>query len=210
MGWQGLTNSRIGPVPNSASCHTCLRRLGLWMFKSKEVDEGGQVVVPAPMDHLDPLREHRFFCPWKNPQAQSRGGVMSNGKDSLTGWRTLVQTIKNESDLRNLYSGKSKRTGQLQEQRLASPSPVRGMPGTPGSPSPITPGPKMNIDASSTGTPQTNAGDDEEKTREAKDKERWARLRKVKSLFDTKGSRKFRRELGRPGTGHSNKSTTGT
>ncbi|KID67339.1 Zinc finger, C3HC-like protein, partial [Metarhizium hybridum] len=210
MGWQGLTNSRIGPVPNSASCHTCLRRLGLWMFKSKEVDEGGQVVVPAPMDHLDPLREHRFFCPWKNPQAQSRGGVMSNGKDSLTGWRTLVQTIKNESDLRNLYSGKSKRTGQLQEQRLASPSPVRGIPGTPGSPSPITPGPKINIDASSTGTPQTNAGDDEEKTREAKDKERWARLRKVKSLFDTKGSRKFRRELGRPGTGHSNKSTTGT
>ncbi|KID93172.1 c3hc zinc finger protein [Metarhizium guizhouense ARSEF 977] len=210
MGWQGLTNSRIGPVPNSASCHTCLRRLGLWMFKSKEVDEVGQVVVPAPMDHLDPLREHRFFCPWKNPQAQSRGGVMSNGKDSLTGWRTLVQTIKNESDLRNLYSGKPKRTGQLQEQRLASPSPVRGMPGTPGSPSPITPGPKMNIDASSTGTPQTNAGDDEEKTREAKDKERWARLRKVKSLFDTKGSRKFRRELGRPGTGHSNKSTTGT
>ncbi|KAG8423416.1 hypothetical protein J3458_000316 [Metarhizium acridum] len=204
MGWQGLTNSRIGPVPNSASCHTCLRRLGLWMFKSKEVDDLGQVVVPAPMDHLDPLREHRFFCPWKNPQVQSRGGV-SNGKDSLAGWRTLVQTIKNESDLRNLYSGKSKRVGQL----LASPSPMRDMPGTPGSPSPAPPGPKMSIDAPSTGTPQTNAGDDEEKTREAKDKERWARLRKVKSLFDTKGSRKFRRGLGRPGTGHSNKSTMG-
>ncbi|OAA51576.1 Zinc finger, C3HC-like protein [Metarhizium rileyi] len=208
MGWQGLTNSRIGPVPNSASCHTCLRRLGLWMFKSKEVDEQGHVIVPAPMDHLDPLREHRFFCPWKNPQAQSRGGVVSD--EDMTGWKAVLQTIKNESELRNLYSGKSKRVGRLQEQGQASPSPARGIPSTPGSPAPPTPDPKTSIDAPSIATTKTNVGDEDEKAREAKDKARWARLRKVKSLFDTKGSRKFRRESGRPGSGQSNESWTGT
>ena len=44
---------------------------------------------------------------------------------------------------------------------------------------------------------------EDEAAREAKDKERWARLRKVKSLFDTKGGRKLKRPLSRPGTGHS-------
>jgi hypothetical protein len=210
IGWQGLTNSRIGPVPNSASCHTCLRRLGLWMFKSKEVDEEGQVVVPAPMDHLDPLREHRFFCPWKSPEAQSRGGVASDKGASMTGWSNLIQSIKNEADLRDIYSGRSTRAGKLQGDKLASPSPMKGALGTPGSPSPVTPGPKISIDAPSIATPQTGAGDEDEKVREAKDKERWARLRKVKSLFDTKGSRKFRRDLGRPESGHSNKAPTGT
>ena len=44
------------------------------------------------------------------------------------------------------------------------------------------------------------AADDEEDpaAREAKDKERWARLRRVKSLFDTKNSKKLRRTLSRP------------
>lgn len=218
MGWQGLTNSRIGAVPNSASCHTCLRRLGLWMFKSKEVDEHGQIVVPAPMDHLDPLREHRFFCPWKSASAQSRGAVDSNKHPELTGWRTLVQTIKNESDLRNVYSGKSRRVGQLRDEGIGSPNPSGGAPGTPGSPGPATPTPKKGADvvlvagpAESVGKGAGGGGEggEDDKMREAKDKERWARLRKVKSLFDTKGSRKSRRETGRPATGHSNEPPAG-
>ncbi|KAK2592017.1 hypothetical protein QQS21_010288 [Conoideocrella luteorostrata] len=210
-GWQGLTNSRIGAVPNSASCHTCLRRLGLWMFKSKEVDDQGQVIIPAPMDHLDPLREHRFFCPWKNAQAQSRGVAGTNKVPVSSGWKTLVQTIKNESDLRNVYSGRSNRVRHLRDDGLASSSPMRGTPGPPGSPSPATPCPKGG-GVPSLVAPQEDAGKDEDddKVRDAKDKERWARLRKVKSLFDTKGSRRFRQESSRPGTGHSNKSATGT
>ncbi|KAG6034545.1 hypothetical protein E4U41_006505 [Claviceps citrina] len=213
MGWQGLTNSRIGAVPNSASCHTCQRRLGLWMFKSKEVDEQGHIVVPAPMDHLDPVREHRYFCPWKDAQAQSRGGPNSNQNQQppLTAWRTLLQAIKNESDLRNVYSGKSRRVDQLAGEESGSPSPsTRGMPVTPGSPAPATPTPKksMQVFSAVLSPPEEPVtGEDDEKVRNAKDKERWARLRKVKSLFDTKGTRKFRLELGRPRTGHSSQST---
>ena len=151
-GWQGLTNTRIGAVPNTASCSACLRRLALWMFKSKEVDDNGQVLVPAPMDHLDPVREHRVFCPWKNADIQVRG------EEKQTAWESLAQMVKNEAGLRLVYQEKPK------EAPEADPA-------------------------------------QEDEVREAKDKERWARLRKVKSLFDTKGARRRR-----PGTSHSSRS----
>lgn len=209
MGWQGLLNPRIGSVPNSASCHTCLRRLGLWMFKSKEVDQQGNVVVPAPMDHLDPVREHRFYCPWKSALAQSRGTGIMEKEPGLPGWKSLVQTIKNESDLLKLY--KLNRAVEAREQGLASPSLERDGTGVPATPAAITPNGNRYTRMPAIVTPGTDGkGDDDEKARDAKDKERWARLRKVKSLFDTKGSKRFRRNSARPGTGDSNKSTTDT
>ncbi|RFU71763.1 hypothetical protein TARUN_10499 [Trichoderma arundinaceum] len=185
LGWQGLTNTRIGAVPNTASCHTCQRRLGLWMFKSKEVDEGGKVIVPAPMDYLDPEREHRFFCPWKNPAAQSRGHSQSNDSTAnMPAWKILLQSIKNESDLRKVYEGRagspSKPTATTSTSTPHKP-PARQGGHTP----------QISVDLSVD-------GEDDEATRDAKDKERWARLRKVKSLFDTK---KLKKSISsRPGT----------
>ncbi|KAK5996595.1 hypothetical protein PT974_01932 [Cladobotryum mycophilum] len=198
LGWQGLTNTRIGAVPNSASCHTCLRRLGLWMFKSKEVDEQGQVLVPAPMDHLDPVREHRFFCPWKSASAQTRGNTSSKGDDKPA-WKTLIQSIKNDSDLRSLYEGGAK-----------SPSKSTAKPTTaPSTPARTTSGADSTPSLAIYGTPgSVNTVHDDEAVRDAKDKERWARLRKVKSLFDTK---KLRRSMtSRPGTSRSTKSAKET
>ncbi|RDA85488.1 hypothetical protein CP532_0005 [Ophiocordyceps camponoti-leonardi (nom. inval.)] len=166
LGWQGLSHPRLGAVPNSASCHTCLRRLGLWMFKSKEVADDGSVLVPAPMDHLDPLREHRFFCPWKSAEAQSRG--------AKSAWSMLLQTLVNDASLRNLYEGRSLTTG-------------------------TSTAPAINVVSGN------DADEADEKARDAKDKERWARLRKVKSLFDTKGARMLRRSVSvnRPDAGQS-------
>lgn len=183
-GWQGLTNPKIGAVPNSASCGTCLRRLGLWMFKSKEVDDDGKILVEAPMDHLDPIREHRFFCPWKNADAQIR--TSHPDKDPLPAWQVLLQMLKNESDLRGFYSKSRARKNTV----TATVTDVDG------NDEPVSlsmdDGPDLSI----------RSFDDkqEEADREAKDKERWARLRKVKSLFDTKASKKLRRQLSRPGT----------
>ncbi|KAF4985965.1 hypothetical protein FDECE_16199 [Fusarium decemcellulare] len=211
LGWQGLNNARIGAVPNSASCHTCLRRLGLWMFKSKEVSDEGEVLVPAPMDFLDPVREHRFFCPWLNPETQRQGNSQSRSGQDLPGWRALVQTLANEAHLRSVYEGRSPARPRTQRPTAAPSTPQR--PGT----------------AASVATPQTPAGgtatpgsvapvgsenfEEDEKERDAKDKERWARLRRVKSLFDSKGSRKLRhsisRSISRPGTAHSTKSAGG-
>ncbi|RDA93722.1 hypothetical protein CP533_0266 [Ophiocordyceps camponoti-saundersi (nom. inval.)] len=166
MGWQGLSHPRLGAVPNSASCHTCLRRLGLWMFKSKEVAEDGTVLVPAPMEHLDPLREHRFFCPWKSAEVQSRG--------AKSAWSMLLQTLVNDASLRSLYEGRS--------ATASTPTAVA-----------------FNVAGGN------EADEADEKARDAKDKERWARLRKVKSLFDTKGAKMLRRSvsINRPDAGQS-------
>lgn len=189
VGWQGLSNSRIGAVPNSASCATCLRRLGLWMFKSKEVDESGKVLVEAPMDHLDPTREHRFFCPWKNPEAQIRASHPD--KETLPAWHVLLQMIKNESDLRGFYS-----SSRATKNTVVTPA------------TPIADHEHAEQDHAHLSTEDgpdlsIRSFDDkqEEADRDAKDKERWARLRKVKSLFETKGSRRLRNKISsRPGT----------
>ncbi|KAF4959973.1 hypothetical protein FGADI_1247 [Fusarium gaditjirri] len=201
MGWQGLNNARIGAVPNSASCHTCLRRLGLWMFKSKEVGENNEVLVPAPMDFLDPAREHRFFCPWANSETQKQAHSQNASGQDLPGWKVLVRTIVNEAHLRSVYEGRSP-ARQRTERSMGAPSTPQ-KPGTAASIStPIqTPG--------SVGAGVDNPEEDE-KERDAKDKERWARLKRVKSLFDTKGSRKLRhsisKSISRPGTATSTKS----
>ncbi|KAI0169081.1 zf-C3HC-domain-containing protein [Hypoxylon sp. FL1284] len=184
-GWQGLTNPRVGAVPNSATCATCLRRLGLWMFKSKEVDEAtGQVLVPAPMDYLDPVREHRQFCPWRNAAVQHNPGARTN--DNKTAWEVLAQTIKNHSYLR----------------AQAEKSGLRGVLHRAAASVPVTPSKGAHAEADG-GSPLlgSDAVDDEDEdgsVRDAKDKERWARLRRVKSLFDTKNGKKLRRTPSRP------------
>lgn len=205
LGWQGLNNARIGAVPNSASCHTCLRRLGLWMFKSKEVGDDGEVLVPAPMDFLDPAREHRFFCPWSNPEAQKQGHSQSRPERDLPGWRLLVQALVNEAHLRSVYEGRSPARQQTQRSAAAPSTPQR--PGTAASINTPTGTPASAL------THGTEHADEDEKDRDVKDKERWARLKRVKSLFDTKGSRKLRhsisKSISRPGTAHSSKSSGG-
>ncbi|KAH8776453.1 C3HC zinc finger domain-containing protein [Diaporthe sp. PMI_573] len=197
LGWQGLSNARIGPVPNTASCHTCLRRLGLWMFKSKEVDpDSGRVIVPAPMDYLDPLREHRFFCPWNSAVAQRittsssrRGGVDVGDDENKPGWEVLLQVLKNEAYLRSRESPKQSRRA------------------------PQTPGNGENAEGGREG--HEEGEDEDEKTQNAKDKERWKRLRRVKSLLGGgKSGHKLRKSItlsrpgssatkSRPGTSHS-------
>lgn len=199
MGWQGLSNARIGAVPNSASCHSCLRRLGLWMFKSKEVGPDNEIIVPAPMDFLDPVKEHRFFCPWKNAQAQRLGGAKPNQGANLSASEMLAQSIRNEAYLRGALEGPGKSmTGTVTDADGDARTPSRGsvaMPQTPGS------------QHTTVGGVDSPDGEDDA-TRDAKDKERWARLRRVKSLFDHKGSRKLRKSMSRPGTAHSTKSAT--
>ncbi|KAI1271012.1 zf-C3HC-domain-containing protein [Xylaria sp. FL0933] len=192
-GWQGLTNPRIGAVPNSATCATCLRRLGLWMFRSKEVDEAtGEVIVPAPMDHLDPVREHRFFCPWRNPTAQQNPGAKT--KDTKAGWEILAQTLKNSAYLRQ----QAEKSGHRTPFHRAAAS----LPGTPSRSS------KRDGEGQAAMETPDKPGDEQEEeedmaVRDAKDKERWAKLRRVKSLFDTKGRKKQQRALSRPGTASS-------
>lgn len=269
LGWQSLTHPQLGnPVPNSASCHTCLRRLGLWMFKSREVDPAtGAVVVPAPMDHLDPLREHRFFCPWKNPAVQRNPGATTTSSRSsssppdMAAWEVLVQGLRNEAFIRDKISGggggskASSANGKRKETantttaaaaaavlpghgRSKSSVPAtgaglfssssssslggggggggayNGAPKTPERPRPFTAGgqPRITVENADDGYHHHDVGggdddDDDEAARAKKDRDMLSRLRRVKSLFNTKPGSKLRKLGGgstsRPGTSHS-------
>ncbi|KAI5459278.1 C3HC zinc finger-like-domain-containing protein [Mariannaea sp. PMI_226] len=212
LGWQGLSNPRIGQVPNSASCHTCLRRLGLWMFKSKEVSDDGQVIVSAPMDFLDLVKEHRFFCPWANPETQRQGGRQSLSGERLPGWQMLIQTILNDAHLRSVYEGRPLTRGRQPGTPVAPTTPRR--PGTAASTAAPTQETPVNDSLADISLADSPSVEYDEKERDAKDKERWARLKKVKSLFDSKGTRKLRHSISRPksrqsrpGTAQSGKST---
>ncbi|KAK7992715.1 hypothetical protein PG996_012252 [Apiospora saccharicola] len=199
-GWQGLSNARIGQVPNSASCTTCMRRLGLWMFKSREVNpETRTVIIPAPMDHLDPVREHRFFCPWRNAANQRNPGSSTAEVEDKMAWEVLLQTIRNASYLRNQGSHKKSTTPRhgRSKSSIAPTTPTShaasspgGRPGTAGS-SELTDEQLMML-----GSPENVDGEEDEA---ADDKKRWARLRRVKSLFETKAGKQLRR-LSRPGS----------
>lgn len=144
------------------------------MFKSKEVDSSGKVVVPAPMEHLDVVREHRFFCPWRNPDTQASSSIDADAAKPVPAWEVLVQTLRNEAHLRKTYGN----VGSSQSKAADKPS------------------------EATTGAADLDEGDDEEQ--KAKDKERWARLKKIKSMFDIKGGKG--RSRSRPGTSHSTKS----
>ena len=173
------------------------------MFKSKEVSEDGEIIVPAPMDFLDPIREHRFFCPWANAAAQSRSSSLSHERLDSPGWKVLAQTLANNAHLRSIYEGRPKAKPHVSNTASIPSTPQgRGAAATISGSSPHTT-PVAPSDA------DTNNVQEDDGDRDAKDKERWARLRRVKSLFDTKGSRKFKRSIGRPGTSYSARSVGG-
>jgi hypothetical protein len=233
LGWQSLTHPTLGnQVPNSASCHTCLRRLGLWMFKSREIDPAtNEILVPAPMDHLDPLREHRFFCPWKNAAAQRNPGLASRplakGERELPAWEVLVQGLRNEALIRervggggtkkrnntNNYSndataaaghGRSKSSGVVPATAGQPKTPERARPTTvAGAPRIMVGDTEAEEGRGAGGGVQEGEGDDEE-ARKKKDMDMMSRLRRVKSLFNTKAGGKLKKLSSRPGTSHSN------
>ena len=196
LGWQGLTNARIGAVPNSASCHSCLRRLGLWMFKSREVDpETNTILVPAPMDHLDPLREHRFFCPWKSGKAQRNAGAppLADGETDKAAWEVIVQVLRNDAFIRGKASFASSAHGRSQST-VTPKKPTAAAFTTPVRPTTSAgehPGPSPAIE------------EEDEEDHRKKDRDMMARLRRVKSLFNAKAGNKLRRTASRPGTAHS-------
>ena len=144
------------------------------MFKSREIDpETNEVLVPAPMDHLDPLREHRFFCPWKNPKAQRNPGREEGGEEKA-GWEVLVKVLRDESFVR--------RRGAMHGRSKSSVVPAR-----------------VVESVSRPGTSGGGDGEEAEKEKEKKEKDVMSRLRRVKSLFNTKAGGRLRR-LSRPGT----------
>jgi hypothetical protein len=165
FGWQGYTHDRLGAQLGSVSCQACFRVLGLWLFKSKKINEAGEEVEGPVVDHLNVVTEHRDYCPWRN--AASQNGLKATAQTASTamaGWEIVLRVLKNDYYLRH----NGERHGENTTPRPSSRSSI----------------------ATGSGVFGTEGEEEDAKSREEKDKERWARLKKVKSLFDTKSGRK--------------------
>lgn len=189
------------------------------MFKSKAIDNQTGIVVPAVMDHLDPLREHRFFCPWKNGAAQRNSGAKPNPEGSggdKPAWEILVQGLRNEAFIRQRTSvvhSRSKstvagsgspmprrdvlanamRTPERERRPMTSDGRAANLAMTPQSQLLRSPGERDGEE------------EDDEETKKKKDHDMMSRLRRVKSLFNAKSAGSKLKKLGssRPGTSHS-------
>lgn len=163
FGWQGHSHSRLGAQLGSLSCQACYRVLGLWLFKSKSVNEAGEEVEGPIVNGLDVVLEHRDYCPWRNPVSQNgQNPTVKTATNKMAGWEILVRLLKSEFQLRTAK---------------------------------VAPRPKsMQPTADDNDQPEVEEIDDEDarSIRDEKDKERWARLRRVKSIFEPKGRTKVR------------------
>lgn len=175
IGWNdrpGLAN----PI-RAAICNACFRRIGFWLYKSKKVNEKGEEVEPPTIQGgLDPVEYHRSYCPWLNPDSQSpKIANSTSSTEQLAAWQQVVRVLKNDHILRERSNSQASRAS-VTPQRPASRAVSR--------PADEQSETNSNFD--------TSAADDEDvkSIREEKDKQRWSRLKRVKSLFDTKASKK--------------------
>ncbi|KAL9002396.1 MAG: hypothetical protein Q9188_004667 [Gyalolechia gomerana] len=155
-GWQADPES---PAPAIATCTSCFRRLGLWLYNTTSSPSSPTTTLSSPssptrfqpvINRLDPLTEHRTYCPWVNAQSQSRNPVPVEG--DLPGWEILRDMLL----------------------RVRPPVGLR-VAGTPEG--------RDVVDAGAAGTDGDVEGNRGERSKEEKDKERWARLKRLKQVF---------------------------
>jgi hypothetical protein len=167
FGWQGHTHDRLGVQVGSVSCHACFRVLGLWLFKSKKVNEAGEEIDGPVVNCLDVVKEHRDYCPWQNPASQNgQSTTTKSSTNSMAGWEIVLRVLKNDYYLRANREDHGRPSKQ----------------------------PSTDNSSDITSTFEIELDDkDARSIRDEKDKERWSRLRRVKSLFNTKEGNKLKR-----------------
>lgn len=111
------------------------------------------------MDRLDVVGEHRDYCPWINPLSQNGTASRRTSLDGLAGWQVL-------------WRGLNARTLHKRYETAAV---------VPATPRPLddTASEVVSV-ADSTSTTTDKASRDE------KDKERWAKLKRLKQVFHVK------------------------
>ncbi|KAG4032622.1 hypothetical protein MFRU_006g00920 [Monilinia fructicola] len=165
-GWQGHKHDRLGQQLESVSCQTCYRILGLWMFKSKSISATGQETVPAIVPGLDPIAQHREYCPWRDPVSQNGLAATQNKKlRALAGWEVVLRVLKTEHGLR---VGREKNE-KGSRRSYVSPATNEG-------------GGEYGDDL----TPDFADDEDAKSIRDAKDKDLMTRFRRVKTFIALK------------------------
>lgn len=166
-GWQGYKHDRLGQQLESVSCQTCYRILGLWMFKSRSISATSQEAEPPIVPGLDPISQHREYCPWRNPISQNGLAATQNTKlRALAGWEVVLRVLKSEHGLR---------IGREKNEKGSRRSYI----------SPII-NEATEEDGGQDLTPDFADDEDAKSIRDAKDKDLMTRLRRVKTFIALK------------------------
>ncbi|MCJ1461601.1 hypothetical protein MMC07_000198 [Pseudocyphellaria aurata] len=158
FGWQ----AEPSPIPGLATCHACFRRLGLWLFKSASPPSS------PSMTRLDVVAEHRDYCPWVNSDSQSlvvashdqhQLNPPGSSTSGLAGWEILSRVVNTSAQLSRIENG----------ARPISPTEVNGV---------------DRHEESEAVVVLDEIGNN--KATDAKDRERWAKLKKLRQVFHVK------------------------
>ncbi|KZF21094.1 zf-C3HC-domain-containing protein [Xylona heveae TC161] len=167
FGWR----AEDGQPKGLATCEACFRRLGLWLFKEAPVTESDEVDETS---QLNVIQEHRYFCPWVNAESQCGSGpVKGSTNRPQPGWQILLQVIKNAQHFR------------AESQELAPTEPETEI---------IAAEDDASETQSIVSTIASEVNDDRS-ARDAKDKERWTKLRQLKRMFDIRKQKKPRKGI---------------
>ncbi|TGZ85186.1 zf-C3HC-domain-containing protein [Ascodesmis nigricans] len=179
FGWEATEPG----IPSLVTCKACFRRLGLWLFNKRPATEGTGTqgdddgdLDPA-VSRLDPLHEHRDFCPWISAAAQS--GPSTSRK--LAAWEVLARILE-----RPPKSSAASRRGSMHSVRSVFSTRTVDTVGTTGT-------------TGTTGTEvDEETGEKRELTQEEREKREMSRMKKLKRLKSLYfGKRKSRGEEGK-------------
>lgn len=151
-----------GHIAGLATCTACFRRLGLWLFKPTPSSPPSSSSSESSMHRLDVLTEHRDYCPWINPLSQNGTTSRRTSLDGLAGWETLLRAVDASVVLHKRHESEDFRR-------------------------PFTAG---TNDGEVGGVANEEAmGEERAGSRDERDKERWAKLKRLKQAFHVKRSK---------------------
>ncbi len=165
--------AEVSHISGLATCTACFRRLGLWLFKSPSTISDDSSPDAASMSRLDVIGEHRDYCPWVNGVSQNGNGAARRPMSSTRGLAGW------EILLRVLMNAHDSTT---ETEKL--------------------PGPDLDGAASEVVSVTSSvAGPEGKASRDEKDQERWAKLKRLTRVLSIKkGKGKGRPVVPRPRT----------
>ncbi len=169
FGWE----AEAGHIKGLVACNACFRRLGLWLFLDQprsssptaKDDDDPQDDGPS-VTALDVVNEHRDYCPWINAASQNGNALKRkpvNGGEEKAGWEILLRVLSTAHHFR--VQPATVRTHSISVDQLEAQG-------------------KEDARPASSSTADTRTEEN------ARDKERWAKLKNLKKAFDVKSGRK--------------------
>ncbi|KAL6714340.1 hypothetical protein ACLMJK_007763 [Lecanora helva] len=127
--------------------------------------------TPSSMDRLDVVSEHRDFCPWINSLSQNGSASRRTSLEGLAGWQALLRTVQ-------AYTLQKKDDSE----EIAAGSPQKP--------------PEDSISDVSTVISLGTIKEDR-KGIDEKDKERWAKLKRLRQVFHVKRLKEKSSKMGK-------------